>query len=359
MSTKKRKKLQPLHWVGIDVSKPFFDAALLSWQDQEVGAPLRELPAERFRRTRVGAEQFVTWLEGLLGEEIDALETHVVMEATGKYSSTLAMWLLECQRPLVVAIVNPQPVAQFIKSLALRNTTDSLSARGLALFGAQRRPVPYQPLSKGEADLRELSRYRHFLVGQRTDMSNHDGERAHTKTVLKMQAHRRSQIKKDIATVEEQMHAQAAKLDGLREDVELLDTIYGVGFITAVTVRVELGDLRRFERARELSSFAGVSPREFTSGTSVHKRTRMSKAGNSRVRAVLYMACCASIVHPNPRKDDYLRYLGNGKEPMSALGILMRQMLVLMRAILISGQPYDPLYKTRGKGTRELVENSV
>ncbi len=136
MSTKSRKKLQPFHWVGIDVSKPFFDAALLSWQDQEVGAPLRELPTERFRRTKAGAEQFMTWLEGLLGEEIEPLETHVVMEATGKYSSALAVWLLECRRPLAAAIVNPQPVANFIRSLALRNTTDALSARGLALYGA-------------------------------------------------------------------------------------------------------------------------------------------------------------------------------------------------------------------------------
>ncbi len=359
MSTKSRKKLQPFHWVGIDVSKQFFDAALLSWQDQETGAALREFPAERFRRTQAGAKHFVAWLEGLVGEEIDALETHVVMEATGKYSSTLAMWLLECHRPLVVAIVNPQPVAKFIQSLAMRNTTDRLSARGLALYGAQRRPVPYQPLSKEEADLRELTRYRHFLVGQCTDMSNHDGERAHTKAVLKMQARRRNQIKKDIAAVEEQMKLQLAKDEGLREDVELLDTIYGVGFITAVTVRVELGDLRRFERARELSSFAGVSPREFASGTSVRKRTRMSKAGNSRVRAVLYMASCAAVVHPNPWKDEYLRHIANGKEPMAALGILMRKLLVLMRAILISGQPYDPLNKTRGKSSRELVENSV
>ncbi len=359
MSTKSRKKLQPFHWVGIDVSKPFFDAALLSWQDQEVGAAVREFPAARFPRTRAGAEKFVTWLEGLLEEDIDALETRVVMEATGKYSSALAVWLLGTRRPLAAAIVNPQPVAKFIQSLALRNTTDRLSARGLALYGAQRRPAPYQPPSKGEAQLRELTRYRHFLVEQRTAMANHAGEGARTKVVLKMQARRHNQLKKDIAAVEEQMHTQVAKLEGLREDVALLDTIYGVGFITAVTVRVELGDLRRFERARKLSAFAGVSPHKSESGTSVRKRTCMSKAGNSRVRAVLYMASCSAIVHPNPWKDEYQRFLGNGKKKMEALGALMRKMLVLMRAILISGQPYDPHYKTGGKSTRKPVENSV
>lgn len=359
MNTKTRKKLQPFHWVGMDVSKPFFDAAVSSWEDQEVGAAVREFPAARFPRTKAGAEKFVTWLEEQLGEEIEVLETHVVMEATGKYSSALAVWLLETHRPLAAAIVNPEPVAKFIQSLALGNTTDRLSARALALYGVQRRPAPYEPLSKEEAELRELTRYRHFLVEQRTAMKNHDGEGAQSRTVLTMQDRRLNQIKKDVAAIETQMRKRVSKTEGLKKDIALLETIYGVGFITAVTVRVELGDLRRFERARQLSAFAGLSPRQFVSGTSVHKRTRMSKAGSQRVRKVLYMASCAAIVHPNPWQYEYRRLKDNGKKPMEALGALMRKNLVLMRAILISGEPYDPNYKTRGKYTRELAENIV
>lgn len=359
MSTKLRRKLQPYHWVGMDVSKPFFDAALLSWPDQEVGVALREFPAARFARTRAGVERFLVWLEELLGEEIEALETRVVMESTGKYSSALAVWLLECRRPLAAAIVNPEPTARFIQSLALRNTTDRLSARALALFGAQRRPVPYEPLCEEEAELRELVRYRLFLVEQCTAMGNHDGEEAHVRAVLKMQARRHTQIKKDIAALEKKMRALVAKVEWLDKDITLLESIHGVGFITAVTVRAELGDLRRFERARQLSAFAGLSPRQFTSGTSVRKRTRMSKTGNQRVRKVLYMASCSAIVHPNPWQSDYRRLKDNGKESMEALGALMRKILVVMRAILISGEPYDPHYKTRGKSPHKLVENSV
>lgn len=359
MNTKSRKKLQPFHWVGMDVSKPFFDAALLSQADQEIGAAVREFPALRFPRTKAGTEEFVTWLEGLLGEEIETLETRVVMEATGKYSSELAVWLLETRRPLAAAIVNPQPAAHFIQSLALRNTTDRLAARALALYGLQRRPAPYEPPSKEEAGLRELTRYRHFLVEECTAMKNHAGEKAHTQVVLRTQARRRNRIEKDIAALEEQMHAQVAKAEGLKHDIALFETVYGIGFITAVTVRVELGDLRRFERARQLSAFAGLSPREVQSGTSVRKRTRMSKAGNKRVRSVLYMAACAAIARPNPWQVYYLQLRANGKKPMEALGALMRKLLVLMRAILISGKPYDPHYKTSGKLAQDPVEKSV
>ncbi len=359
MNTKSRKKLQPFHWVGIDVSKPFFDAALLSQADQEIGAAVREFPATRFPRTKAGVERFAMWLEGLLGEGIEALETRVVMEATGKYSSELAVWLLENRRSLATAIVNPQPVAHFIKSLALRNSTDRLAARALALYGAQRRPAPYEPPSKEEADLRELTRYRHFLVDECTAMKNHAGEKAHTQAVLRMQARRRNRIEKDIAVLEEQMRAQIAKAEKLKHDIALLQTVYGIGFITAVTVRVELGDLRRFERARQLSAFAGLSPREIQSGTSVRKRTRMSKTGNKRVRSVLYMAACAAIARPNRWQVYYRHLIAKGKKPMEALGALMRKLLVLMRAILISGQPYDPQHKTSGKLTQNPAKNSA
>lgn len=359
MNTKSRERLHPFHWVGMDVSKPFFDAALLSRGDQEIGAAVREFPAARFPRTQAGAEQFVTWLEGLLGEEIETLETRVVMEATGKYSSELAVWLLESRRPIAAAIVNPQPAAHFIQSLALRNNTDRLAARALALYGAQRRPAPYERPSKEEAELRELTRYRHFLVEECTAMKNHAGDTAHTKAVLRMQARRRNRIEKDIAAIEEHMRAGVAKTEELKHDIALFETVYGIGFITAVTVRVELGNLRRFERARQLSAFAGLSPRESQSGTSVRKRTRMSKAGNKRVRSVLYMAACAAIARPNRWQTYYLQLIANGKKPMEALGALMRKLLLLMRAILISGQPYDPHYKTSGKSARHLAGNRV
>ncbi len=85
------------------------------------------------------------------------------MESTGKYSSALAAWLAEEPWPLCAAIVNPEPVAKFIQSLALGNTTDRLSAGALALYGAQRRPAPCEPLSDEEFEPRELMRYRDFL----------------------------------------------------------------------------------------------------------------------------------------------------------------------------------------------------
>ena len=118
-----------------------------------------------------------------------------------------------------------------------------------------------------------------------------------------MQTRRARQLDKDIAALETETRKQVTQTETLREDIALPESIHGAGFTTAVTVRMELGDLRRFERARQLSAFAGLSPRQFESGTSVRKRTRMSEAGSKRVRKVLYMAACSAIAHPNTRRS--------------------------------------------------------
>jgi transposase len=113
-------------------------------------------------------------------------------------------------------------------------------------------------------------------------------------------------------------------------------TIPGVALIVSTTVLALLGDLRRFSRGRELAAYAGLSPSQGSSGTSIHGRTRMCKLGNRKVRHVLYLAAMTAIRHPGPLKDAYEAMVARGKNRKSALGAVMRRLLLLMRALLAS-----------------------
>ena len=73
---------------------------------------------------------------------------------------------------------------------------------------------------------------------------------------------------------------------GLRPVCEALMAFRGISLITAMTLLAELGDLRRFSRARELMAYLGLVPTESTTGNSV-QRGSITKAGNSHVRRVL------------------------------------------------------------------------
>jgi transposase len=65
-----------------------------------------------------------------------------------------------------------------------------------------------------------------------------------------------------------------------------LQALRGVRLITAATIMVEVGDLRRFETPRQLMGYLGLAPGERSTGDNV-KRLGITKAGNARVRRVL------------------------------------------------------------------------
>lgn len=167
-STNRGRRNREEHWVGLDVSKLTFDAALALSDQHFPSTPLRALPWKTFPRTREGVAAFLAWV----AEHVPESEVRVIMEATGKYSVELTAWLLAKRPTLRPAIENPKNTSAFIDSLGQRNKTDGLDARGLAFYGVERRPAPYEPLSKTRQELRDLSRCRDTLVEQRTALKN-------------------------------------------------------------------------------------------------------------------------------------------------------------------------------------------
>lgn len=334
-------------WLGVDVSKGRFDTGYARSDQHFPSTPLRDLPFTSFDRTSKGAELFLDWVD----EIAPGREVRVVMEATGPYSTELAGWLLELRPSLAPAIENPLKARAFMDSLNQRNRTDGIAARALAFYGVERRPAPYEPLSKSREELRELSRHRETLVEERTALKNRMKEESSSKCVNAARERHLRHLDREIETAAQKMRRVVKKDEAFTRDVGLLTSIDGVGFITAATIVAEIGDLRRFERARQLTAFAGVSPKVVESGTSVRGVTRMCKRGNQRIRRVLYLAAMASLTtkRSNTLNAMHRRLCENGKTGKSALGALMRKLLTIMRAVLISGKPYDPTFKKGGK----------
>lgn len=335
-------------WAGIDVSKLTFDAAVApaSMGLAFESSCLRDIPARQFPRTPEGAEAFLAWA-GQLQEGDAAGVPRVVMEATGAYSTELAAWLVNAAPESAPAIANPRRTANFIKSLGVRNKTDKLEARGLALYGLQRRPAAYQPLSPERAELRNLLRYRDALVKQRAAETMRGAEQAASSKVRALQKRRSAQLDRDIKALEKEMAAVADKCPALQRDMTLLTSMYGVAFITAAVILAEIGDLREFARARQLTAFAGISPRLVHSGTS-RRASHLCKEGNGRVRQALYMAATTAVRGDNQLAAYYRKLRNEGKPHKPALTAIMRKMLTVMRAILIHETAYDPHRKNQG-----------
>jgi transposase len=339
------------HWAGLDVAKKSFDAAVVFYGQHYPETKLHEVPCKTFERSPDGVKQLLAWLDEQLPPVDDShpFSVRAVMESTGKYSQDLALWLLQQTKEPVAAIVNPGLTANFIKSMGLRNKTDRLEARALAFYGVERRPAPYKPLTLAHSELRELSRLRDSFITERVACKNRGEHESPNTFVRKTSTRRIRELNRHIDAIENRIKKLIIKDEALNHDYEILNTIPGVNFVTAAVILAELGDLRRFERARQISAFAGLSPRIHDSGSSVKGKQHMCKFGNRRVRQALYLSAVSAMRFCPSLRKCYQRLLLEGKSKMNAIGAVMRKLLVLMRALLIADEPYNPEHCNGGK----------
>ena len=130
----------------------------------------------------------------------------------------------------------------------------------------------------------------------------------------------------------------------MKEQRELLESIPGFGPVTSANFIAEVGDINRFESAKQLAAYAGLTPRRHQSGTSVDKPGRLSKRGNVRLRTSFYMGAMAAI-RSNPFVINLAtRMEKEGKSRMCIIGAAMRKLVHLAYGVLKHQQPFDPNY---------------
>ncbi len=327
-----------LVWCGIDVSKETFDVSIVF--DQPL-SDFAKVPVAKFKRDKHGVEGMNFWLaDHLRGSHVDIQRVGFVMEATGNYSLEL-FELLQDQDWENVSIVNPRLVNDYIKSLGKRSKTDRIDARALGFFGRERTPVVHVPRKPEYQQLRDLVRYRRVLIKEKTAISLRL-RTTKNKFVIKGLKRQIKSQERLIEGCEKEIKKVIKENPDLSRDAKLLRTMSGVGPVTTWTVLAELGDLRLFQKSRQLSSLAGTAPVVYESGSSVKRKTRLSKNCGKAVREVLYFAALSAVRVPNNQfAHTYERLVKAGKSKKAALCAVMRKMLVVLRAMLISNEPFN------------------
>lgn len=133
--------------------------------------------------------------------------------------------------------------------------------------------------------------------------------------------------------------------------VAALQSLRGVAKITAVTLAVEVGSFRRFDRATQLMSYTGMVPSERSSGAR-QRRGAITKAGNSRLRRVLVEA--AHHYRHTPRLSTRQRALQRELTPQLAELSWKAQLRLHRRYHHLSGKA-KPTGKVVTALARELV----
>ena len=322
--------------LGVDLAQASFVASLCAGGGDPDG--WREQPTAAIAwppHSPQGIQALLAWLDahGVAGRCAG-----VVVESTGQLSYRFARALAGRGLP-AVAIINPRRSKAFGLSLGVRDKTDQIEARLLAYYGAARRPKPAPARGESEQHLRDRSRLREQYVedlerwkNRRREVLDEEDGRVIDRTIKHLQ--------EAIERLERASAAVVKRDPALRHQVNALMKIRGIKRVTATTLTAELGDLRRYSRA-ELSAAAGLFPKRFESGTSVHRPPRLAKGGGGRLRRVLYM-CATSLFHSKGAlRAQIERLRGRAMSDMCIEGVMMRKLLLVARAVMKNGGLYD------------------
>jgi len=223
----------------------------------------------------------------------------VCLEATGVYHFDLSIALHDAGVALMV--VNPKSSHNFAKVLMKNSKTDAVDAETLAQYAERMDFVAWARPSDEKISLRSFARRIDALTRQKAAAKNNShalnasGETP--KAVLRDVELSISQLEKRIACLSKEALALIGKHPDLERVFLLLTGIKGIAQTSAIALMGELLLLPKGLSHREWVKSAGLDPRAFDSGKSVHKKTRISKAGNRHIRSALYMPALSAKQH--------------------------------------------------------------
>ena len=134
-------------------------------------------------------------------------------------------------------------------------------------------------------------------------------------------------IKKDLALVTAQIKKIIESDDTLKELFKYVASVPNVGLITATAIIVSTNEFQKIDTARKFACHAGVAPFEYTSGSSVRGKTRISHLADKELKTVLHLATLSAISRPGELRDYFVRKVKEGKNKMLVINAIRNKLI--------------------------------
>lgn len=314
------------NFYGVDISKDVFDV-----MDQN-GIH------SKFANNLQGFKMF---------EKRIAKNSVVIMEATGVYHVQLADFLYK--KAIPVSVVNPLSIKRFIQMNLRRIKTDKADAEMICKYGQMNDLNKYIPSSVFIKEARIITENIDLLIKSRTMFKNRLHAIKHKGT--KHRSILISSIDKAIKALDKQVKLLELELKKLIKEnypdlYSRLQTIPGIGEGTAAFMLILTEGFEKFESAKQLICYFGLSPTEKSSGSSVRGSSRISKQGNPKIRNLLFMCSFNACKTNKACRELYQRIVAKGKSKKLALIAVANKLIKQAFAIAKSGLVYDENYRS-------------
>lgn len=323
--------------LGIDISKLKFDVAL----SIKGGFKCKE-----FENGPDGFAKLRLWLE-----KYGVIEVHACMEATSNYGDMLAHYLHDSG--ISVSVVNPARIKGFGQSELSRTKTDKNDAQLISRFCHAMNPDLWQPKPVYIREMQQWVKRAEALKRMKRQELN--------RRLTTIYCEISESIDQVIAVIDKAL-AQAKNAikklirenDDLARKSNLLESIPGIGEETISWILAFFGKSDDFNRAKEVSAYLGLNPRQNRSGSSVRGRTRISKMGDAALRKALYMPAITAIRYNPVVKAFASKLKERGKPTKVVIVAAMRKLTHIAYGILKNNQPFNSNWEQKGAYTQNV-----
>jgi len=282
--------------IGIDISKASFDVAYEKNENQFVHF--------KFSNNLKGFNKFI---KGVTKAD------YCVMEATGPYYLSLAQYLYE--KGIKVSVVNPLQVKHFVRMRMVKAKTDKKDAKMIALYGQSEHPDLWEPDEQPIMQIHQLNAAIEGLKKQTTMLKN------------RLEAFSQlpdpdTDVMRELRSLLRVMESKTVKLEKrlleitklhYEQTFRVVTDIPAIGPKTAIMLIAITNNFQKFNNAKKLSSYVGLSPRIYQSGSSVNGKGHITKMGNSQMRKLLYLCAWSAKKCNGQCKAMYERMSEKGK----------------------------------------------
>ena len=151
------------------------------------------------------------------------------------------------------------------------------------------------------------------------------------------------QLVNQIIFLENQAHELEVKIKDIYSKLDNhLQSIPGIGKVTAPTILAEIGDINNFSSPSKLTAFAGLDPSENQSGNKKSSNEKTSKRGSPYLRHALYTAAMVAANNDPIMHDYYIKKRAEGKHHYVALTGVERKLLGIIFHVLKENRDYRP-----------------
>ena len=307
-----------------------------------------------FRNKETGIVALLKWVNKLTLKDVTVL---YVMEATGVYHQKFAYYLEE--HGFDVSIVLPNKISNYMRTLENKTVTDKTCSEAIARFGLERNLELWKRPAKIYKQLQQLTRERDQIVAERVIAKNQlhaeESEAEPNLSSVKRIKARITFLSQQEKEIKQDIDLIVNSDDELKNEIENICTIPGVGKLTAVVVLAETNGFELIRNKRQLVSYAGLDVREKLSGTSVKGKPRISKKGNRFLRSAMHLPALGAIKNNENYKTVYARLVSKSGIKMKGVVAIQRKLLELIYILHKNKTLYQKDYEEKKREQLQLV----